>query len=98
LEQFQNQGFGRKLFDAGIDQIRHTKIYSKKIYTVSRNPKVIKMMKKYDFVGSYNVLNLPVEINIDSFWYFCNFMRLKEIIRKYFYYKNQSKFWYGVRL
>lgn len=92
LEKFQGRGFGKQLFELGL-----AKLDDKEIYCVSRNPKVIQMMKQSNFIGSNNTINLDPEINLDNLIYLLSFGRLREAIRKYFTFKNQPPFWYATK-
>jgi ribosomal protein S18 acetylase RimI-like enzyme len=91
LEGFENKGIGKQLFDKSCEIINNRK---KSIYVVSRNASVINFLEKAEFK---KVKLLPVDILIDNFLYILSLGRIKESLRKYLVYKNQSKFQFYIR-
>jgi ribosomal protein S18 acetylase RimI-like enzyme len=91
IEGFENQGIGKQLFDKSCEIINDSK---KSIYVVSRNSTVINFLVKAKFA---EVKLPPLDIIIDNFLYILSFGRIKESLRKYLVYKNQSKFRFYIR-
>jgi ribosomal protein S18 acetylase RimI-like enzyme len=87
LDKFQGQGFGKQLFELGLKVLK-----GKKVYCVSKNPKVIRLMKQNNFVEC-DLFGLPLEVNLDNLGYACNFKRLREAFRK----RSNSRFCYTIK-
>jgi GNAT superfamily N-acetyltransferase len=101
MPEFRNQGIGGKLF---YESITLSNKKSKNVYTVTRNPIVINLMKKCDFLIFENIFNLPYpykqyqcDFNFHNIKWFINFYRIKEMIRKKIIYKSVEPFLYGIK-
>lgn len=101
LEEFRGQGIGKQLFQATCDNILSRK---RNIYTSSRNPIVIKMMRDFNFILFDTLYVLPQSFKKYEFEFFLravkwimSFYRLKEILRKELKYKDKRKFIYGIK-
>jgi predicted GNAT family acetyltransferase len=100
IEKFRNKGIGKLLFyESCQDAIK----MGKKIYTISANPYVIKMIQNLDFILFDSLMDLP-KIEDKLIFYFhsikwlINFYRLQEIARKLIVYKNHQKFFYCIKI
>ena len=101
LKPFRNMGIGQSLFKIACDNILND---GKNIYTASKNPIVIKMMKKMDFILFDTLFKLPEEYKEYEFiftlrlinWILSSY-RIKELIRKAKLYGVQSNFVYGIK-
>ena len=102
LDKFRNQGIGKQLFYTACNDIMKNR--KRNIYTSSRNPIVIKMMKDLHFTIFETLLKLPepykkyeVKFMIRSLKWVMNFYRIKEITRKLLVYNSSKSFLYGIK-
>ncbi|MCL2923633.1 MAG: GNAT family N-acetyltransferase [Trichodesmium sp. MAG_R04] len=101
LEKFRGKGIGQLLFKEACRQILSRK---RNVYTSSRNPVVIKMMKQLNFILFDTLYVLPQPFNKYKFDFLLrgikwitSFYRMKELSRKYLKYKDKRKFVYGIK-
>lgn len=93
LPTFRHKGIGRRLFYKSIEYL---KTKNKNIYTVSRNPLVIDLMRTNQF-KIIGFSSLPRAIKVHIFKHSMSFYRFKEYIRKVFVYKSKDKWVYSIR-
>lgn len=102
LNDFRGLGIGKTLF---YRSVRDALERGKNVYTISANPIVIQMMKKFKFRLFKNVFDLQ-NSHKDYYLYFyihhiiwtINLYRIKEIIRKKIVYKSSEYFIFGTLL
>ena len=109
LEEFRGNKITKKLFKEISEKLFKEacrKILSRKrnVYTSSRNPVVIKMMKQLNFILFDTLYVLPQPFNKYKFDFLLrgikwitSFYRMKELSRKYLKYKDKRKFVYGIK-
>ena len=101
LEKFRGKGIGQQLFKEACRRILFRK---RNIYTSSRNPVVIKMMKQLNFILFDTLYVLPqpfkkyeLDFLLRGIKWITSFYRMKELSRKYLKYKEKRKFVYGIK-
>ena len=101
LKPFRGMGIGKNLFERCCDNILRD---GKNIYTASKNPIVIDIMKKMDFILFDSLFGLPKGYKKYELifilrlinWIFSSY-RLKELVRKAKLYGVRSNFTYGIK-
>ena len=101
LKPFRGMGIGKSLFEKCCDNILRD---GKNIYTASKNPIVINMMKKMNFTLFDTLFGLPKGYKKYEFifilrlinWIFSSY-RLKQAVRKAKLYGVRSNFTYGIK-
>jgi GNAT superfamily N-acetyltransferase len=101
MEEYRGMGLGKMLF---YESYQDAIIRGKKIYTMSINEIVIKMMQDLDFLTFNSLLQMPRITNGDKLIFYShslvwlmNFYRIKEIIRKTIVYNHHKTFVYGIK-
>ena len=101
LEKFRGKGIGQQLFKEACRKILSRK---RNVYTSSRNPVVIKMMKQLNFILFDTLYVLPqpfkkykFDFLLRGIKWITSFYRMKELSRKYLKYKDKRKFVYGIK-
>ncbi|WP_219892043.1 GNAT family N-acetyltransferase [Chamaesiphon polymorphus] len=101
FDEFRGRGIGRSLFYKSFDDAtnRH-----KNVYTISRNPTVIKMMNELNFTTFDSFLNFPdrfqpdlLDFYIHSLQWLASPYRIQEIVRKQIAFPSQQDFIYGLK-
>lgn len=92
LPEHRGKGIGRILYDQAFEYLKNN---HKNIFIVSRNPVVIKMMEKSNFIISTSFGRLPSPIKNHSIKKSLHLKVFLEFIRKLFVFPNKSKFVYG---
>lgn len=101
LKSFRGLNIGQNLFMIACDNILSE---GKNVYTASKNPIVIRIMKKMDFILFDTLFRLPKDYRSYELvfllrlitWMFSSY-RLKELIRKAKLYGVRSNFIYGIK-
>lgn len=93
LPEFRGRGIGRKLYDLAF---KYLKDENKNIYIVSRNPVVIRMMRKSGFRLLDNFGRLPSTVKNHTVKKVLHLYIFKEFIRKLFAFPNKTKYIYGI--
>lgn len=101
FNQFRGNGIGKALFYRACQNIKNNQ---KNIYTASRNPIVIKMMKDLNFIIFDSLLTLPKPYKkyelifaLRALKWIMNYYRIKEFVKKSIIYKEKNKFVYGIK-
>lgn len=101
FEEFRGRGIGRTLFYESFNDAINRQ---KNIYTISRNPTLIKMMNELEFTTFDSLFNFPNRFKLDQLDFYVHSLqwlsspyRIKEIIRKQIAFPSQSDFIYGVK-
>lgn len=94
LSRFRGRGIGNNLFRSAIEHIERG---GKNVYTVSRNPIVIRSMQEAGFTF-VSLRELPLEINLFNIKFILSWFRLKEYLRKKMYHRELPEFVYGVKV
>lgn len=95
LKKYRGKGIGTLLFNKTYDEVR--KSY-RNIYIVSRNPVMIKMMRKKGIKIVPSFFNLPFVIIIKSIIFSLNCYRMKEYFRKILKHKSFAKLVFGIAI
>ncbi len=101
FEEFRGRGIGTALFDRSfndaIDRHQH-------VYTISRNPIVIKKMNELNFTTFNSLLNFPDRFKSDRLDFYAHSLqwlsstyRIQEIVRKQIAFPAQQDFIYGIK-
>jgi GNAT superfamily N-acetyltransferase len=93
LPEFRGLGLGSMLFFESIQSLTEMK---KSIYTTTRNPIVLKMMRKNNF-KLVSLHQLPKEIQIFNLKFICSYYRIKEFFRKKMFRGELPSFVYGIK-
>jgi GNAT superfamily N-acetyltransferase len=101
LEEFRGRGIGKKLFYSSFDDAIQR---DKNVYTISRNPTVIKIMNELEFTLFDSFFKFPDRFKLDRLDFYIHSSqwlaspyRIQEIVRKQIAFPSQQDFIYGVK-
>jgi hypothetical protein len=93
LEKFRDKGYGAQLFNSFMDSFKPS---GKPIYSVTKNPAVIHLLKESGFVKT-SFIRLPLASKLHQAGMVFSFYRIKESVRKFFKFRHGGKFSYWIK-
>lgn len=93
LKKYRGMGIGTTLFNKTYDEVIQSNY---NIYIVSRNPVMVRILKKKKFKITKNFFSLPTRVVWTSIIFALSLFRIKEYFRKIFTYPRTGKLIYGI--
>ncbi len=90
IKEYRGKGYGKELFEYTFDRVQEL---NKSIYTVTRNPIVIRLLKNKGFKKT-NLLKLPIAVILHQAKMILSIYRIREYVRKRPKIKSGEKFQY----